>query len=207
MKQSKLYERIVWVDCLKLLACLAVFVDHTYGFLYSNPYILYASYYSVPVFIFLSGMTGYESNNKHISERYKDDMERKLSRILIPYAIATAMYILYVNRFFDLKTYILSLLQFDASAPFYFLVFYIQLVMIGRGLYKLIELTEKKTYFQWIYLIETIILILVSSLMMRFTYVLPVHGGGKYLFGGTYLVIYFWGMLFGKYNKKVAWGG
>ena len=207
MEKESSGERIVWVDCLKLFACLAVYVDHTSGFLYFNPYILYASYFSVPVFIFLSGMTGYGSNSKHVSEPYLEDMRRRLLRIVIPYAIATAFYVVYIYRMFDLKTYILSLLRFDISAPFYFLVFYIQLVMIGRGLYKLIQWTGKRTYFQWIYLFEIFVFVLFAALMMRYTYVLPVHGGGKYLFGGTYLVVYFLGMIFGKYCKRLVWGG
>ena len=104
MEKESSGERIVWVDCLKLFACLAVYVDHTSGFLYFNPYILYASYFSVPVFIFLSGMTGYGSNSKHVSEPYLEDMRRRLLRIVIPYAIATAFYVVYIYRMFDLKT-------------------------------------------------------------------------------------------------------
>lgn len=144
-------ERVLWIDCLKLFACAAVFVDHTSGFLYRSDYIMYASYFSVPVFIFLSGITGFKSYNKHMSETYRDDINRRLVRILIPYAIAAACYILYTYRFFDLKNYLLSLIRFNASAPFYFLVIYIQLTLIGRGLCKLINLTGEKTHFQYFF--------------------------------------------------------
>ena len=34
-----------------------------------------------------------------------------------------------------------------------------------------------------------------SSLLIRFTYILPVHGGGKYLFGGTYIILYYLGIV------------
>lgn len=62
-------NRLLWIDCAKFAAIVAVVVDHCNGFLYTNPYIAYASYYSVCLFILLAGVsTGISfANGKDIS--------------------------------------------------------------------------------------------------------------------------------------------
>lgn len=35
----------------------------------------------------------------------------------------------------------------------------------------------------------------IGSICIRYTNILPVHGGGKFLFGGTYLMLYYLGMV------------
>ena len=52
-------QRADWIDAAKLVAILGVLVDHTQNVLYSNHRIADCSYYSVGLFIFLMGVTGY----------------------------------------------------------------------------------------------------------------------------------------------------
>lgn len=85
-------ERQSWIDVLKFIAIAAVFVDHTSGFLYTSPYIAYASYFSVTVFIFLSGVTAFDSNIRRMNEPFVKNVWRKLRNILIPYAMCTSVY-------------------------------------------------------------------------------------------------------------------
>ena len=40
----------------------------------------------------------------------------------------------------------------------------------------------------------------ISSLTIHYTYILPLHGGGRYLFGGTYLLLYYIGILFANFR-------
>lgn len=54
-------QRSYWIDAAKLVAILGVLVDHTQNVLYSNHRIADCSYYSVGLFIFLMGVTGYGS--------------------------------------------------------------------------------------------------------------------------------------------------
>ncbi|MCM1027947.1 MAG: acyltransferase family protein [Roseburia sp.] len=81
-----------------------------------------------------------------------------------------------------------------------------QLIAIARPLYYLIRLTSKLSRPILYYILEFIGSILVSVLLMKYTYILPVDGGGKYLFGGTYLSVYFFGMLIGKYLPEIKFG-
>lgn len=56
-------KQILWLNCSKTVAVLAVLVDHTNGVLYTNQDIAYASYFSVSLFIIISGLTSYFSNS------------------------------------------------------------------------------------------------------------------------------------------------
>lgn len=65
MEQERLEsKRVYWIDFAKFLAILAVMVDHTYGVLYHNQKVAFASYYSVSLFIILMGITSYWSSNR-----------------------------------------------------------------------------------------------------------------------------------------------
>ena len=55
-----------------------------------------------------------------------------------------------------------------------------------------------------------------ASVLIRYTYILPVHGGGQYLFGGTFLFLFYVGILLAsedifhklkKYRKYIVIGG
>lgn len=50
-------KREEWIDCAKLVAIAAVIVDHCNGFLYTKPIVATASYYSVSLFVLLSGVS------------------------------------------------------------------------------------------------------------------------------------------------------
>lgn len=50
-------KQIVWLNCSKFVAILAVMLDHTNKILYQSSDIAYASYFSVELFVILSGMT------------------------------------------------------------------------------------------------------------------------------------------------------
>lgn len=54
-------QEIKWINCAKAIAIFAVLIDHTNGILYTNANIAMASYYSVSLFILISGMLSYIS--------------------------------------------------------------------------------------------------------------------------------------------------
>lgn len=84
MCSETLSKRVYWVDVAKLLAVVAVIMDHTYGILYSNERVAYASYYSVSLFILMMGVTSYWSyskNDKGVSEKIKKNVGKSLHLI------------------------------------------------------------------------------------------------------------------------------
>lgn len=139
-------ERQSWIDVLKFIAIAAVFVDHTSGFLYTSPYIAYASYFSVTVFIFLSGVTAFDSNIRRMNEPFVKNVWRKLRNILIPYAMCTSVYMYPAGGVIDLKNYLSVLVNFSASGPFYFITFFVQLLLISRGLTQIVFITSHKKH-------------------------------------------------------------
>lgn len=57
-------NRSCWIDMAKLMAIIAVLIDHTRG-LYENLKIAFFSYYSVSLFILLMGVTNYWAYERH----------------------------------------------------------------------------------------------------------------------------------------------
>lgn len=49
-------------------------------------------------------------------------------------------------------------------------------------------------------MVSVVFLCWFSSVLVRYTFMLPVHGGGKNLFGGTYLLLYYIGILLANYR-------
>lgn len=121
-------NRLLWIDCAKYVAIIAVAIDHTNGFLYDNKTLAFASYFSVSLFILLSGLSSViSSSNKFKGFQHQF---KKVMRLFISYSIATLILFIYYRRFFDLKQYIDTLLNFNIQGPYYFLVFYFQLALI-----------------------------------------------------------------------------
>lgn len=60
---------------------------------------------------------------------------------------------------------------------------------------RLVSIFNRRKW-KYIWHIMTIIVFCYgSSILIRFAYILPVHGGGKYLFGGTYIILYYLGIV------------
>lgn len=49
--------RVMWIDCAKLIAILAVLVDHCSKILYDSEVIFNVSHLSICMFVFLSGLS------------------------------------------------------------------------------------------------------------------------------------------------------
>lgn len=167
--------RYVWLDFLKGLAIVAVLVDHLYN-LYKNPLVQYHTSYSVAIFIFLAGITSAMTLSRHNTFQF---YKKRLVSIIIPYTIATIILCLFFK-----KPFFLSLINFNAAGPLYFIAFFMQLILIAPLLNKLN------------YLFLPLIYILAFSLN-RFHFT-NLWGGGEFLFGGSFLFLFFLGMIFYK---------
>lgn len=187
-------RRIKWLDCAKLIAIIAVLVDHSNGVLYNNPLIAQASYFSVSLFVLLAGVSSWLSAEKR-GISFTQQMHR-VGKLLFQYAIATFILMIWYNRFFDWNTYIMHLKQFSIQGQFYFFLFFVQLTAICPMLIKwCIFCNARKAKAIW-HLATLLALCFVCAVCINYTYILPVHGGGQFLFGGTYLLLFYCGILF-----------
>jgi hypothetical protein len=128
---------------------------------------------------------------------------KRLKPILIPYAIATAMYQLVESRHLDFDTYISQLTRFSANRSFYFVAFYIQLVIISPLLFEWLCFINKSRFKYQFHGATIIILTVLASVLINYTSVMGLHGGGGIVFGGTYLILYWLGMVFASRRKNV----
>jgi fucose 4-O-acetylase-like acetyltransferase len=192
-----------WIDIGKCIAILAVIVDHCFGFLYHHPAIAHFSYFSVTLFVFMGGVTSYYSNRRHRAERGPRETLRRVNTLLIPYAVATAVCLVLATGSLWVPEYLRALVAFSASPPLYFVLFYVQLTIVSPWLFDLIRLSASRRYPVLAYTAVGVALALVGWLLTRYTFVAEVHGGGRVILGGTYLLFYYLGMLMGSFDPRI----
>ena len=198
-----MYQKIIWINCAKFIAVLAVVLDHAKDIIYRNDNIKTSTFFSVTVLIFLAGMTSFYSNERHKNAPILKEIFRRCAVVFVPYTIATVVYQIAEYKTLHLSDFLNHLIQFDMSGSFYYVFIYIQLVAISPILYRLIITTNKSKYRTLIQLVLLCVATVVSVLFVGKTQLLDLYGGGKYLFGGTFFLFYFLGMLCA--NKKIEY--
>ena len=186
-------QQIAWINGAKFVAILAVMTDHTNGKLYTNQDIAYVSYFSVSLFVILSGMTSYLADVQHTAN-WKE-IVRSCKKILTAYCIAVVVYMIVKTHGFDFSVYLHYLVYFNISGPHYFVLLYIQLMFANGFLFNLLQKCPKSKRG---YIYEALIMmgiIILSIWTTNYTNILDVYGGGGKLFGGTYLILFYFGML------------
>lgn len=194
-------KRTDWIDVAKFMAILAVLIDHTDGLLYQDERIAYFSYYSVSLFILLMGITSYWSlarNNESVFFKVKSGCWK----IFRPYFTATLVYCFLQTKCLDLDFFVQRLVHFDASLPFYYVLLYIQLLVAAPAIYYYLTYVacgKRKVVFE---ITGFLVVLAVAGICVNYSNILDVYGGGGKLFGGTYIVLLYIGMLFGKHYPQ-----
>ena len=162
---------------------IAVIVDHT-GHLYPKLFVLH-SIFSVTMFVFLGGITSCMSLEKRKIPALHYIWKR-IKPIIFSYAIATAVYRFQIDNYvFSVPNYMSSLLLFNASPPFYFLVFYLELIAISPLLYKVINKYDDAK----LQILVIVGIALLAVLLSRCKIGINIRGG-RPLLGGTYLYVF-----------------
>lgn len=199
-------KEILWINCAKFIAIFAVILDHTTGIIHWSSEISYASFFSVTLFVFLSGMTSYKSVQRNINKPFFLEFVRRCKPVIIAYLVGTAAYLCASNGYFSLDLYIEAVWNFSAAPQFYFIWFYIQLIFVAPFLYKLIIYFGDKrkkndisipSFMHYVMLVLTVVIAYIS---IKYTVTKELYGGGRYLFGGTYFIFFYLGMLFSYTN-------
>lgn len=196
-------ERVQWIDCAKAVAMFAVILLHCKGTLYTSPYISQLTYWCVCVFIILSGMTAYLSTDKKREEDNKTFDIKRVGKLLFQYIIASTICSIYYERGLNIPALLKNLVCFDASAPFYFFAFYFQLMIITPALYRLLKYCVHHKWGILLNLLTVTGMFIFGILSIQFTYITPTFGGGEYLLGGSYLFLFYCGMLFSTRNMYI----
>lgn len=192
-------KRITWIDCAKAVAMIAVVIDHSGDFIYDSYWVRLATYYAVTLFILLSGVSTWLAVQK--GKRITlVSQGKKAIKLFIQYACATLITVICFNRFFDLKTYISCLFSFNAQFIYYFLFLYLQILLVSPFLIEWCKICNNQKCSLIFHLFTVIILAVFCAFSIKYTYTLPLEIGGQYLFGGTYLLVYYLGVLLANYK-------
>ena len=191
---------IKWINFIKAIALIAVVIDHNFHILYENYLFLKLTFFSVTTFVFLSGYTSTISFKKHKSINLINYLKKKFVTLIIPYLISVFLVLFIVNHNFSFQNYINSIIYFNADGIYYFVFFFLQLTIISPILYLLINNIELSKYKTSLNILLIVSIIVISICSLKYTNLLPLYGGGKYLFGGTYLIVYFMGMFISYYQ-------
>lgn len=199
MKKSS-SKQIQWINCAKVVAILAVITNHVDGIVYSRNDVLWGSFFSVSLFILLLGLTSYMTGEKYETLGYFRTFWLKSRKVILAYLIASAVYIAVDYRFFDLTTYIRALIHFDATGPLYYVLLYLQLMVLYKPVYTLVKRIPKGVRGVLAEIGIAVLLLVIGSITTNYTNILNVYGGGGKLFGGTYLFLFYLGMIAEKHQ-------
>ena len=190
-----------WVNIGKCIAIIAVMTDHMAEVVYSSSGFQSITFFSVTLFILLMGVTTYWSFENSEVPAWKKVVSR-IRKIVVPYIIAVFIFHCLANRGFDWDIYIDTLVHFNASGPHYYVLLYILLVLMSPIVYRLIGFINKKSK----------VANIVIALALGLGFALIARFANEYsnfsnvyairLFGGSYLLVLYIGMLIGKYCRK-----
>lgn len=192
--------QITWINCTRLIAILAVMLDHTWSMLYEDPGLRAATHFAVSLFILVSGYTSYLTGEKHRGSGWIRTFWHRSKKILIAYLVATLVYTVLLTRFFDLLTFLSALVHFNASGPLYYVALYLQLMLIFPPLYALLRVIPSGKKGVLLELMLGAALLLLGILTTKATNLLDIAGGGGKLFGGTFLFLFYFGMIAEKHG-------
>lgn len=193
-------REIGWINFAKCVAILAVLLDHSYNILYFNENIWHLSFFSVSLFILVSGFLSYESVERH-DFSWGKTFWRSSRKIIFAYLTATAVYYIWIYRFFDLSQYIHLVTSFNMSGPFYYVALYIQLMIIAKPLYIFIQkIPGGKKIGCVVEAIIGIFILMISRIFYFSTNIMYLYGGAGKFLGGTYLFLFYLGMICAKHK-------
>ena len=195
-------KQMDWINAGKFVAILAVIIDHCYG-IHENYGVRILTFLSVSLFILLSGVTTYFSCERQATQGSWKDTVRRIGKIFIPYAVATAVYQLAHFRVLNFEHYYTALINFNAGQQFYYVLFYMQLILIAPFLFDIIQLINKKKHALILHIVAVLLCSCVAALTIRFTIFPGFFGGAANLLGGTYLILFYIGMAFSSCKIQI----
>lgn len=186
-------KKEVWINIVKTIAIIMVIYDHLTDITHNGRFVV-LSYASVSMFVFVMGVTSYWTYEKANKGRLFQKWCSKITKLLLPYTFASLVYSILLDRSFDIINYITRLIRFNSSGPLYFVALYIQLMVISPvAFYIIYRLNKVYELCFWLCAI-----CMASLFFSRWISVLGIYGGGGKVLGGTFLLVFFVGMLFAE---------
>lgn len=199
--------RLTFLDVLKGLAIIAVICNHCMCWSSLCPLTFLPgiiTYYSVSLFILCAGYTSalsLEHNEKRGMSSFLW-IRKKVVHISVCYLAATAVYLFFASpsHLILFSSFIKSCVNFDASGPFYYIAFFLQLLCVAPFFYYLFsaEGGKLRNIFKVIFYFFTI---LIAYGCIKYTRIGTIYGGGRFLLGGSFLILYVTGQIIYIYRN------
>lgn len=192
-----------WINIAKALAIFAVVVDHAVGYLYTDPVIQRLSFFSVSLFLMISGMTSYFANIKYGCDGpWYHVWFRSSKKLLIAYLVSTAIIQIYQTHYFDLTVYLQHIIKFDIAPPYYFVPIYFQLMLVNSVLFRYLETPVSEKLYIYRIAVMGVVITAISYFCLEYTNTFPsLNVSENYnILGGSYLLVYYIGMLLAKHK-------
>lgn len=176
-----------WIYQIRAIAIIAVVVCHQQYILHRSEVIQLITLYSVTTLIFLMGVTKFYSLNKSGLERYGSIWRysiNSMNSVLLSYAVASFLYTYQREGKLDNVVYLKHLINFSASAPFYFVKYYFWLTIWAPFIYMIIKKVYQRVF----------LTVLVFLVFWIFGYITT---GNLNIFGSSYLFVYALGLEIG----------
>lgn len=199
---KKITER--WIDIGKCIAIIGVVTDHMMNVLYYSPTINRLTDYSVTLFILLMGVTSFWSFDNSSQCLYKK-VKNRIIGIVLPYIVACFVYCIAIDGGFYWNSFWTRLINFNASGPHYYVLLYLQLIVIAPLLFFFLKLTDK---FKGGVLRVIAEFIVGGGVIACIAWACNIHSNiadiyASRLFGGSYILVLYIGLLVGKYYQKI----
>lgn len=202
---KKTYDELYF---LRGLAIIGVVVCHQIYFLHSSNWVNCFTIYSVPMLIFCAGITKIFSINRYIKKKNSNKENytwmsytySSLKPIVVSYAFCCIIYGVYYKLWngYSFHKLLVLIVEFNLSAPFYFMKYYIVLAILAPILYFAIRMIGK-----WGGVKGIIVGIGLVIVLWMIGYIFRVAFSAL---GGSYLSIYGFGMLVGMYyDDLIQW--
>lgn len=191
-------KRELWIDILRGIAIVAVVIDHIYyEFQFSrNTFIWQQMYFSIPWFVFLSGVTNTLSLGKKALKPFVPlyvDFWRRRYPIIVAYILATIVtYTTLHLKNWNIHVFWKQLLFFSSQPTYYFINLIVQLYLIFPFLY-IVFFSMRKRMYQIV--IGVLVIVLSVIILPQRIMPWPFSPAGA-LFGGMYLSVFFLGMVY-----------
>ena len=193
-------KRITWIDFAKVIAILGVMADHMTPYGCGNLTTRVMSFYSVSLFVTVSGVTSYISYSANTGN-ILNKLSKQIARCLVPYAVASFILEAAIEDSFVLTEYLKHLVNFDAKAPYYYVLVYVNLCIIAPIIYTFVKKTEQANHWLLYQGLGLLFLYALAIWLNKFTSVASIYGGGGKLLGGSYILPFYIGLCFASYTK------
>ena len=206
VKKNNTNRRLVFLDVLKGLAIIAVICDHSkvWSQLCPLKFLPFPiTFFSVSLFVLCAGYTSVLSLERN-TESPLLWIRRKVVHILVSYFVATAIYLFFADpaHVIHINKFLTVIIRFNASPPFYFLAFFLQLLCVAPFFYNLLSAKGGKFHFV-LKMVFYLLSLLLSYACLKHTYINDMLLAGHFLLGGTFFAAYVTGQLICIYRDIV----